>query len=131
MRGTSLTPVYGPGDLSLIFFKIRTTRDRSTRRSLQRRARIALAQVTGLTDAERHEIASVWAQRDLTNIDSPALRKLLGDRRAAHDWETIPAKRFTRRSTDVKKPGRTRRDAANDAQFTSQGLQLSLVFYGT
>lgn len=126
MRGSPLSKAYGPNDLSLIFWKLRTTRDKPTRRSLQRRARIALSGVPLLTPSERHEVLCVWSSRDLDRIDSPALRKLLGRTTGPMEHETIPAKRYTRKSTRVKKPGHSRPDAANDDHFTLH--QLSLVF---
>ena len=122
MRGAPLSPKYGPTDLSLIFFKLRTTRDRATRRSLQRRARLALNQVPTLTPAERHEVCAVWSRRDMGNIDSPAMRKLL-KQDGPHDWQTVPVKRYTRMA--MKKPGKPRLDAANDPLFS---LQLCLIF---
>ena len=133
MRGVSLSQAYGPDELALIFFKIRTTRDRATRRSLQRRARIALSLIPGLTDAERHEVAAVWSQRDQSNIDSPAIRKLQGDERKAYDWETIAAKRYTRRATGVKKPGIPRLGtvAANDATYQFPGSRQFSVYQRT
>ena len=129
MRGSPLTKAYGPSDLSLIFWKLRTTRDTPTRRSLQRRARLALAQVESLTDSERHEVAVVWARRNVGQIDSPALRKLHTRTGGPIDGEFKPAKQFTRRATGKKKPGHARPDAANDAHFNL--AQLSLVFFGT
>ncbi|MBS0316672.1 MAG: hypothetical protein JSR49_06060 [Proteobacteria bacterium] len=118
-----------PGrDLATIFFHIRTERDAKTRRSWQRRARIALAAVPGLTDAERHEIIAVWSRLDCSRIDSPAMRKLLGSGPVAPDYATIPAKSVmsARFDADGKATRRRRRpglpglaalhaDAANDA----------------
>ena len=123
MRGKAHTPKFKSDDLALIFYKIRAARDTPTRRSLMRRARIALAQRTDLTDAERHEVMAVWSKRDTTNVDSPAMRKLRGDTRPAHDWETTPAKRFTRKATGTKKPGTSRlfSEASNDPAYAVIG----------
>ena len=82
---------------------------------------MALAERIELTDAERHEVMSVWSKSDIVNVDSPAMRKLLGESRPAHDFETIPARRHTRRKFDTptKKPGQTRPffEASNDATY--------------
>lgn len=86
--------------LSTIFYRIREARDKATRRSWQRRARLALAKVPGLTDAERHEIAAVWSRPDSMRYDSPALRKLLGFRCPALPGQTIPAHRAMRCAFD-------------------------------
>lgn len=120
MRGKSRTPTFKTDDLALIFYKIRASRDTPTRRSLMRRARLALAHRTDLTEAERHEVMSVWSKRDVSNVDSPAMRKLRGDTRPAHDWETVPARSLTRRKygSATKNPGFSRLvEAANDATF--------------
>lgn len=122
MRGKALTKA--TDDLSLIFFKIRTTRDPKTRRSWQRRARVALAKLDFLTDAERHEIACVWSHKDGIYIDSPALRKLL--KMPKLESQTRPAKAYTRRrfdldaqTTGAKKPAISGLSvpAANDAIY--------------
>jgi hypothetical protein len=105
-------------DLNLIFFKIRETRDLKTRRSWQRRARLALALRDDLSPAERHEICSVWSQRNVHQIDSPALSKLHGKAHAPRPEQTISAKSFTRRSTGVKKPSIRGLIAANDDVFS-------------
>lgn len=106
-------------DLHYIFFKIRETRCPKTRRSWQRRARLALAQREDLTPSERHEIACTWSQRNAHQIDSLAMSKLHGKNHAPRPEQIIEAKRFTRRkyttktianqaintpSTDLKKP---------------------------
>lgn len=128
-----------PGrDLATIFFHIRTERDAKTRRSWQRRARIALAAVPGLTDAERHEICAVWSRLDCSRIDSPAMRKLLGSGSAAPEYATIPAKsvmrvgfdqhgKATRRRRRAGLPGMAAlyADAANDAP--PRAVRLALV----
>ncbi len=118
-------------DLSFIFFKLRETRCPKTRRSWQRRARLALALRIDLTPAERHEIACTWSQRNAHQIDSPAMSKLQGKRHAPRPEQTIQPKRFTRRNfttktianqaintpaTDVKKPAFNGL-AANDDAF--------------
>lgn len=125
-------------DLATIFFHIRTERDAKTRRSWQRRARIALAAVPGLTDAERHEICAVWSRLDCSRIDSPAMRKLLGHGPAAPEYATIPARSVmsARFDADGKAIRRKRRrglsglaalyaDAANDAP--PRAVRLFLV----
>lgn len=129
VRGKARTPQVKADDLAYIFFNIRTSRDTATRRSWQRRAREALAKVAHLTDAERHEVAAVWSKPNCNHIDSPALRKLQGRTDGAHEWETVSAKRFTRRATGAKKPGITRHaEASNDGAFNC----LQLVFsFGT
>lgn len=117
-------------DLATIFFHIRTTRERNQRQNWQRRARQALAQIEWLTPAERHEIAAVWSRPDADRIDSPAMRKLFGDRAPRSDWQTIPASAVMRQHFDAtgqrraapkKKPGLARLDfgdAANDQSFS-------------
>lgn len=105
-------------DLNLIFFKIRETRCPKTRRSWQRRARIALARRDDLSPAERHEICAVWSQRNAHQIDSPALSKLHGKAHAPQPEQTISAKSFTRRPTGAKKPSVKRLVAANDDFFS-------------
>lgn len=126
MRGKALTPAYQASELSLIFFKIRATRDKLHRRSLMRRARLALAARTDLTPAEQHEVMTVWSRADVQHIDSPALRKLLRlPGTQAREWEVQPAQQHRRASFDadgqrlgrVKKPGHARLDfgpSAND-----------------
>lgn len=84
-------------DLSFIFFKIRETRCSKTRRSWQRRARLALAQRDDLTPAERHEICSVWSKPNVNQIDSPAMSKLQGKEHRPQPHQTITAKSCTRR----------------------------------
>ena len=129
MRGKARTPQTKADDLAYIFFKIRTCRDTATRRSWQRRARESLAKVAHLTDAERHEVASVWSQPNVEQIDSAAMRKLQGRADGPNEWETIPAKRFTRRATGAKKPGITRHpEAANDSVFNDH---QHAFFFGT
>ena len=109
MQGRSRTK---PGlGLATIFFHIRTTRDKATRRSWQRRARLALAQMDWLTPAERHEICAVWSRADAVRIDSPAMRKLMGNRAPRSEWETIPARSVMRARFDGA--GRRRRQIKN------------------
>ena len=74
VRGKARTPSQQVGDLPLIFFKIRASRDKATRRSWQRRARLALASLDGLTPAERHEIMCVWSRPDVCRIDGTSER---------------------------------------------------------
>lgn len=125
MRGRELTRP--TTDLGLIFFHIRTTRDIKTRRSWQRRARLALAQRADLSPAERHEVMCVWSRADSHLIHSDALNKLLGTRHKAyalhlkHKTPTLRA-RFdaTGRLSREKKPGFTRLyfgDAANSSVY--------------
>lgn len=88
-------------DLSHIFWHIRMTKDKAIRRSWQRRARLALGKRADLTDAERHEIAAVWARSDTHLYDSPAMRKLFGAKRDHRiDGEYKPAKRAMRAKFD-------------------------------
>lgn len=84
-------------DLSFIFFKIRETRCSKTRRSWQRRARLALAQRDDLTPAEKHEICSVWSRSNVAQIDSPAMSKLQGKEHRPQPHQTISARSCTRR----------------------------------
>lgn len=114
-------------DLPLIFYKIRTTRDRSTLRSWQRRARIALDLIERLTPAERHEIACVWSRDDCDRINSPAMRKLFYKANdPPKEYQRLDARTLYRAKFDadgqpikaIKKPGKTRPvfgEAANDA----------------
>lgn len=88
-------------DLSLIFFKIRETRCTKTRRSWQRRARLALAKREDLTAAERHEICAVWSRSDCIKVNSPAMSKLQGIEHAPRRDQTITALSCTRRSFNV------------------------------
>lgn len=88
-------------DLSFIFFKIRETRCSKTRRSWQRRARLALAQREDLTAAERHEICSVWSKYNVNQIDSPAMSKLHGKEHRPQPHQTISARSCTRRRFDA------------------------------
>lgn len=122
--------------LSYIFFKIRSTRDTPTRRSWQRRARLALDALDYLTPAERHEISACWSKSDVTRINSPALRKLFSRKDDGSDWETIPAKKMMRAAFDAdgqkiprtKKPGlATRLDYGPAANEPWPVLQLSLI----
>lgn len=83
-------------DLHLIFWHIRAARDDSTRRSWQRRARLALASRDDLTPAERIEIAAVWARPDCDRYDSPALRKITGQKASLPEHQRIPARRAIR-----------------------------------
>lgn len=84
-------------DLSFIFFKIRETRCSKTRRSWQRRARLALAKRDDITAAEKHEVCSVWARSNAQQIDSPAMSKLRGVDHRPQPHQTISAKSCTRR----------------------------------
>ena len=95
MHGISRTP--NTLDLNLIFFKIRETRCPKTRRSWQRRARIALAQRSDLTAAEQHEICSVWSRSNVAEIDSPAMSKLSNKEHRPQPHQTISARSCTRR----------------------------------
>lgn len=95
MHGISRTP--NTLDLNLIFFKIRETRCPKTRRSWQRRARIALAQRNDLTAAEKHEICSVWSRSNAAEIDSPAMSKLSNKEHHPQPHHTISARSCTRR----------------------------------
>lgn len=88
-------------DLPYIFFQIRATRCPKTRRSWQRRARIALAQRTDLTPAERHEVCSVWSRSNCTQIDSPALSKLFNREHRPQPHQTVTARSCTRRRFDA------------------------------
>lgn len=98
MQGKNRTPK--TDDLSLIFWHIRAARDAKTRRSWQRRARLALEKNTTLTPEERHEIAVTWSRADVSEIDSPALRKLSGKQKAAHEWQKTPARQHMRIAFD-------------------------------
>ena len=84
-------------DLPYIFFQIRATRCPKTRRSWQRRARLALAKRLDLTPSERHEICSVWSRSNAAQIDSPAMSKLQGKEHRAQPHQTITAQSCTRR----------------------------------
>lgn len=84
-------------DLHYIFFQIRATRCSKTRRSWQRRARLALAKREDLTPAERHEICSVWSRSNVRQIDSPALSKLFNREHRAEPHQTVTARSCTRR----------------------------------
>lgn len=111
-------------DLFYIFFNIRATRDPKTRRSWQRRARIALSKRLDLSPAERHEVCAVWSKSDCHLIDSPALSKCLGRAHIRFDG-TRPASTVLRKhfDTDNKKPALGGFDgvAANDDFFGSSG----------
>lgn len=93
-------------DLTYIFFQIRATRCPKTRRSWQRRARLALAKRDDLTPAEQHEICAVWSKSNVNLIDSPAMSKLQGKAHRPQPYQTISARSCTRRryALDVKKP---------------------------
>jgi len=123
-----------PGhQLPMIFYKIRAARTQSTRRSWQRRARLSLAQIPTLTDADRHEIMVVWSHPASHRINSPAMYKLTG-RPPLHDADidaaTLYRARFDatgntipHKSADAKKPGLARpfaycTTAANDSIFS-------------
>ena len=98
MKGKSLSN--DKAELPLIFYKIRTVRTNAERRSWQRRARIALAARSDLTEAERHEVAAVWSKPDPERYDSPALRKLLGQAPKPERWQTKDAHAVTRAAFD-------------------------------
>ena len=115
-QGVALSPK--TKDLNLIFFKIRESRSTSARRSWMRRARLALAERTDLTPAERHEIICTWIQPNSHQIDSPAMSKMRGIKHEPQPYQTIKAERFTRRNFDVKKPAYSGH-CANDEFFTS------------
>ena len=119
-------------ELAFIFFKIRETRCIKTRRSWQRRARLALVQRPDLSPSERHEICAVWSRMDCHRVNSPAMSKLQGKSHAPSVCQTITARSCTRRifatkiiaskahntpSTDVKKPAFSGL-AVNDDLFT-------------
>ncbi|WP_367846258.1 hypothetical protein [Rhodoferax sp. WC2427] len=130
-------------DLSYIFYNLRTVRDAKTRRSWQRRARIALDLLDFLTPAERHEITCVWSKQDCDKYDSPAMNKLQArlrgkptPTRSRHDWEYKPASSAIRAGFDAhgqkiprtKKPGLvTRLDFGPAANEPWPVLQLSLI----
>lgn len=84
-------------DLAYIFFKIRATRCPKTRRSWQRRARIALAKLDEFTPEERHEICCVWANLNASRIDSPAMSKLFKKEHQPQPHQTISARSCTRK----------------------------------
>ena len=140
MQGKSLSHSYGKADLPLIFYKIRTVRTAAERRSWQRRARIALAARSDLTDYERHEIAAVWSKPDPERYDSPALRKLLNQSPEPARWQNKDAHAATRAAFDpvtgakrAKQPKHgteSRRlnfgSAANDAAWPHP-VQLALI----
>lgn len=88
-------------DLPYIFFKIRTTRCPKTRRSWQRRARLALAKHDDLTPSEQHEICSVWSKSNVDRIDSPAMSKLFKQEHCPQPHQTISARSCTRRRFDA------------------------------
>lgn len=88
-------------DLPYIFFKIRESRCTKTRRSWQRRARLALAKRVDLTEAERHEICCVWSKSNVGQIDSPAMSKLQGKEHRPQPHQTISARSCTRRRFDA------------------------------
>ena len=99
MQGKQRTPK--TDDLAFIFFKIRETRDDKTRRSWQRRARLALAKRDDLTAAERHEVCAVWSRFNCDRVNSPAMSKCRGVAHAPRDYQTITAKSCTRRRFDA------------------------------
>jgi hypothetical protein len=119
-------------DLGMIFWYIRTTRDTATRRSWQRRARLALAAIEWLTNAERHEIMCVWSSEQSHLTNSPALNKLLGRDQKSEYATRTPTLRasYTEDGQTKKKPSIRRlmnMEAANDSngctQDTHQRLQ--------
>lgn len=109
-------------DLSYIFFKIRETRDDKTRRSWQRRARLALAKRTDLTPAERHEVCAVWSRSDCQHIDSPALSKCLGLNHIKFEG-TAPAQSVMRRRFDSEGQPLEKKELNGYNQHTRQRLQ--------
>lgn len=82
-------------ELSRIFWEIRMCRVANVRRSWMRRARLALAKRSDLSDRERHEIMCCWSRREVGHIASPALAKLNKlpiDKACQH----LPASRYLR-----------------------------------
>jgi len=88
-----LTPV--TADLARIFWEIRQCRCSNVRRSWMRRARLALAKRSDLTDQERHEIICCWSRREVEHIASPALAKL-HKRPIDKAYQQFPARRYCR-----------------------------------
>jgi hypothetical protein len=88
--------------LNFIFFKIRSCRDDKQRRSWLRRARLALGKRDYLTPAERHEVIVTWSRRDVSNVYSPALAKVLGHAypAARRDWHNLDAASLARAGFD-------------------------------
>jgi hypothetical protein len=119
MQGKSRT--VKTADTSYIFYKIRESRCPKTRRSWQRRARIALELREDLTPAERHEICCVWSKSNVGQIDSPAMSKYFKQEHKAQPHRTISAKSCTRRSFEGRKksPEKPSLFAANDPVFES------------
>lgn len=113
-------------DLGLIFFHIRTTRCTKTRRSWQRRARIALSNLKHLSEKDKHEIMCTWSRDDCHMVNSESMHKLLKPSaiyhtksQNAHRTPTLRAKfdRHGQRVSGTKKPEKIRLDfgdAAND-----------------
>ena len=110
-------------DLARIFWEIRQCRRPNVRRSWMRRARLALAARSDLSDRERHEIMCCWSRREVGHIASPALAKLHKlpiDKACQH----LPARRyfrarFTDRGDAITRLRRAvpRRVASNDDWF--------------
>lgn len=96
-----------------------------------RRARLALADIEHLTDADRHEIMCVWSRRDVAQIDSRAMDKLRGQTRPNIDGLKPAAPYLKAGFVDgKKKPPMYRinaaKPAANDAAWPHP-VQLSLI----
>lgn len=100
-------------DLAYIFFKIRETRCAKTRRSWQRRARLALAKREDLTPEERHEICCVWSKSNVGSIDSPAMSKYFKREHRPQPQQTISARSCTRRRFDAPIEHRCNVDRTN------------------
>ena len=118
-------------DLGLIFYQIRTTRDKATRKSWQRRARLALAAIDTLTPAERHEIMCVWSTQECHLTNSPALNKLLGRESKPEFSPRAPVLRasYTNDGQTKKKPAISRLmhiEAANDSNGCTQDTRQHL-----
>lgn len=128
-------------DLNFIFWKIRACRDDKQRRSWLRRARLALAKRDDLTPAEQHEVMVTWSRRDVSNVYSPAMVKVLGKAcpPGRQDWHNTDATSHMRAGFDADGNKRSKRprpdfaqawhvdhgDAANDAWPIQ--IQLKLI----
>lgn len=119
-------------DLPYIFFKIRETRCAKTRRSWQRRARLALAKREDLTPAERHEICCVWGKSGSHLIDSPAMSKLHGHEHRPQPHQTISARSCTRRRFDAPSVdcsvSRSSPNVDNAPQHQANCMPLNVLF---
>ena len=119
MQGKSRT--VKTDDVSYIFFKIRESRCAKTRRSWQRRARLALAKREDLTPAERHEICCVWSKSNVGHIDSPAMSKYFKREHRPQPQQTISARSCTRRRFDS--PSEHRCSAARTGLYEGNDLR--------